>query len=218
MEINIIYIIIPVLFFIIGFLVVYLIRIALIRPDTIQSSQLNHYNSNNYNEKGLEFEIIDALLSKYNEKIEILEQKIAEQKIQFDKLELFLKSHLPQEKSPVIMKFSDKSPEIDNITNHNDTTGIKIPNNINYKKNEEIGTNTITNVLNILKEESKSSNEIKNAIGRTREHTARLMKRLTEMQLVERQSDLKPFKYRISNIGRKYLEKEIGLLDNNLTI
>ena len=64
-------------------------------------------------------------------------------------------------------------------------------------------------ILRLLLKESLTSNEIKNAIGRTREHTARLMKKLYELKLVDRDITTKPFKYRLTEQGKKYLEKHI---------
>ena len=221
-EVNITYIIIPILFFLIGFLVVLLTKIALVRKGSNQSVQSDSFIDNyddrrrRYDEKNLEFEIIDALLSKYDEKIDLLSQKITEQKIRMDRLELFLKNYSENKMKTITIDSSDKSQYLANdITDFSDIQDIKITDNIqSKKKNEEIGTNTISNVLMILKDGSKSSNEIKNAIGRTREHTGRLMKKLTEMKLVERQSNFKPFKYKISEIGEKYLE-ESSLIDNS---
>lgn len=221
-EVNITHIIIPILFFLIGFLVVLLTKIAFVRKGSNQSVQSDSFIDNyddrrrRYDEKNLEFEIIDALLSKYDEKIELLSQKITEQKIKIDGLELFLKNYSENKTKTITIDSSDKSHSFaNNITDISDIQDIKITDDIqSMKKNEEIGTNTISNVLMILKDESKSSNEIKNAIGRTREHTGRLMKKLTEMKLVERQSNFKPFKYKISEIGEKYLE-ESSLIDNS---
>lgn len=200
---------ISILFFLIGFLGILLARkiifIKKVENQPIQES----YQKYNYDEKNLEFEIIDALLSKYNEKIENLEQKIVEQKVKLDGLELFLTTHFPNQVKSITKDSSDKSQYTStNITIDGDKTDLKITNGDNEKRLQDIGSGTITNVLKILKDESKSSIEIKNAIGRTREHTARLMKKLTEMNLVERQSNFKPFKYKISNIGKEYLEKE----------
>ncbi|NOJ29643.1 MAG: hypothetical protein DA328_05685 [Nitrososphaeraceae archaeon] len=200
---------ISILFFLIGFLGILLARkiifIKKVENQPIQES----YQKYNYDEKNLEFEIIDALLSKYNEKIENLEQKIVEQKVKLDGLELFLTTHFPNQVKSITKDSSDKSQYTStNITIDGDITDLKITNGDNEKRLQDIGSGTITNVLKILKDESKSSIEIKNEIGRTREHTARLMKKLTEMNLVERQSNFKPFKYKISNVGKEYLEKE----------
>jgi CTP-dependent riboflavin kinase len=71
--------------------------------------------------------------------------------------------------------------------------------------------------LRLLLKESLTSNEIKNAIGRTREHTARLMKKLYELKLVDRDITTKPFKYGLTEQGKKYIEKHIEKNELNLS-
>ena len=70
-------------------------------------------------------------------------------------------------------------------------------------------------ILKILLKQSLTSNEIKNAIGRTREHTARLMKKLYDLKLVDRDMTTKPFKYRLTEQGRKYMEEHVEKNDFN---
>ncbi|MGZ5548774.1 MAG: hypothetical protein ACXWFZ_12590, partial [Nitrososphaeraceae archaeon] len=64
-------------------------------------------------------------------------------------------------------------------------------------------------ILKIILKESLTSNEIKNAIGRTREHTSRLMKKLYELQLVDRDITTKPFKYKLTEQGKKYIGEQV---------
>ena len=52
----------------------------------------------------------------------------------------------------------------------------------------------------------KTASEIKEVIGRTREHTARLMKKLYEEGYVERSMETMPFTYKLSERIRKSLE------------
>ncbi|TBR23816.1 MAG: MarR family transcriptional regulator, partial [Candidatus Nitrosotenuis sp.] len=47
-----------------------------------------------------------------------------------------------------------------------------------------------------------TSRDIQITIGRSREHTSRLMKRLFEEGLVERNTKMKPFTYKITEKGR----------------
>ena len=61
---------------------------------------------------------------------------------------------------------------------------------------------TLDYILKLLSERPRTSREIQHAIGRTREHTSRLMKGLYEMNLVTRESNIKPFKYAITDTGR----------------
>jgi DNA-binding transcriptional ArsR family regulator len=61
---------------------------------------------------------------------------------------------------------------------------------------------TIYHVLRLLSENNRTSREIQHAIGKSREHTSRLLKRLYEAGLINRETDSKPFKYSISDAVR----------------
>jgi hypothetical protein len=62
-------------------------------------------------------------------------------------------------------------------------------------------------IFKLLAERPRSSREVQLAIGRTREHTARLMKKLHDLGLVSRDVDTKPFRYNITDAGREMLKK-----------
>ena len=62
-------------------------------------------------------------------------------------------------------------------------------------------------ILKLLLERPRSSREVQLAIGRTREHTARLMKKLHDLGFVSRDINTKPFRYDITDAGREILKK-----------
>jgi hypothetical protein len=62
-------------------------------------------------------------------------------------------------------------------------------------------------ILKLLLERPRSSREVQLAIGRTREHTARLMKKLHDLGFVSRDINTKPFRYDITDAGREMLKK-----------
>jgi predicted transcriptional regulator len=64
------------------------------------------------------------------------------------------------------------------------------------------GTETEAKVLRLLVEGPKTSAQIKDAVGRSREHTARLMKALFDRGLVVRNDRNKPYVYEITDSGR----------------
>ena len=66
---------------------------------------------------------------------------------------------------------------------------------------EDVQNGTMEYILKLLNERPRSSREIQLSIGRTREHTSRLMKRLYESHLVDRQSNSRPYKYTITHAG-----------------
>ena len=62
-------------------------------------------------------------------------------------------------------------------------------------------------IFKLLAERPRSSREVQLAIGKTREHTARLMKKLHDLGLVSRDVNTKPFRYNITDAGREMLKK-----------
>ena len=70
---------------------------------------------------------------------------------------------------------------------------------------------TMDFILKMLIEKPRTSREIQHSVGRTREHTSRLMKKLYESKLVIRDSNNKPFKYSITDAGRIQLMGHHGI-------
>jgi DNA-binding MarR family transcriptional regulator len=79
------------------------------------------------------------------------------------------------------------------------------------RKEETINDNhhnsTIEYILKKLESNPLTTRELQQYIGRTREHTSRLMKKLYDDRFVDRDNGSKPFKYSITNEGRKLLIK-----------
>jgi predicted transcriptional regulator len=69
------------------------------------------------------------------------------------------------------------------------------------RKSEE----TEMEILRVLMEGPKTSNQIREIIGRSREHTGRLMKALFGRGLVVRNDRNKPYVYEVTEAGRRYL-------------
>jgi len=73
------------------------------------------------------------------------------------------------------------------------------------------GNNGTTDyILKLLAEKPRTSREVQLAVGRTREHTARLMKKLHDSGLVSRDVNTKPFRYNITDAGRERLRERIA--------
>ncbi len=75
----------------------------------------------------------------------------------------------------------------------------------NHDMNYENQLSTPDLILNLLAQRSRTSREIQMEIGKTREHTSRLMRKLYESNLVARDGSSKPFKYHITENGRREL-------------
>jgi CRP-like cAMP-binding protein len=65
-------------------------------------------------------------------------------------------------------------------------------------------------ILKMLAERPRTSREVQLAIGRSREHTARLMKKLSASGLVDRDSSTKPFRYTVTDSGRERLKEKVA--------
>jgi hypothetical protein len=75
---------------------------------------------------------------------------------------------------------------------------------------ENEGNGTTDYILKLLAEKPRTSREVQLAIGRTREHTARLMKKLNDSSLVSRDANAKPFRYHITAAGRERLQEKVA--------
>src|SRR5918912_2826723 len=62
-------------------------------------------------------------------------------------------------------------------------------------------------VLNLLIQKPLTSKELQHIIGRSREHTSRLLKKLYESELLYRDFSTRPFRYSITDEGRRWLEE-----------
>ena len=69
-------------------------------------------------------------------------------------------------------------------------------------------------VLHLITDKPMTSRDIQITIGRTREHTSRLMKKLFDDGLVDRNTNTKPYTYSISNKGRQ----KLGLMESAPTV
>jgi hypothetical protein len=75
---------------------------------------------------------------------------------------------------------------------------------------ENEGNGTTDYILKLLAEKPRTSREVQLAVGRTREHTARLMKKLHDSGLVSRDANAKPFRYNITDAGRERLQEKVA--------
>ena len=72
---------------------------------------------------------------------------------------------------------------------------------------EQEGKGLVDYVLKLLTEGPKTSRQIETVIGRSREHTARLMKKLFELGYVTRNTATKPYTYAITEAGKTVLSQ-----------
>lgn len=143
------------------------------------------------------------------EKIEQISAKITELSTQ--------KQQLPEQLTDVIQKITEVSnaqkelqQKIANLENKLTSPELSIESAIPIKQDKALAslTQTELSVLEILANESdKTAPEIRARVNLTREHTARLMKKLYEEGYLERTTGKIPFAYRIKEEMRKILKK-----------
>jgi predicted transcriptional regulator len=205
----ILYFIITGIFFINGFLISYTLKLK----KTITSPVISR--SNDYSD------ILEAIHSSKQSQIDTITHKVNDIQIKLDLIESTLSqfinsstrdtnlantiqniTDIPTVTSPISSSSSDISnksyPKISHIT----LTENNNPSDLSDKQN---ATNYY--ILKILLKKSMTSNEIKNAIGRTREHTARVMKKLYDLKVVDRDTTTKPFKYKLTEQGKRFIEE-----------
>lgn len=211
MNIDLFYFIIIGIFFIVGFLLSYLLKLQ--KKKRVGESVPLQIDNN--------LEIIEILENKKQLQIDNIILKLNDIQIRLDLLE----SKVSQSKNlPRYENIEDNI--IKNITDNQDITShhneinditkqyISKKSQIEKVKGKSLIINDKHNatehyILKIISKEPLTSNEIKNAIGRTREHTSRLMKKLYELKLVDRDITTKPFKYKLTEQGKKYIGEQV---------
>lgn len=89
------------------------------------------------------------------------------------------------------------------VISDNITTDDIISNNHDMDYQSRLSTPDL--ILSLLAQRSRTSREIQIEIGKTREHTSRLMRKLYVSNSVARDDNSKPFKYHITESGRREL-------------
>ena len=196
------------IFFIIGFLISYILKLQ--KPIVNKTLPSQRDNNN--------LEIIDIIENKKQLQIDNIMLKLKDIQIKLDLLEaklssiksvpLYEKNSENSENIPNRYDITSQAPKVSNIT---DESLSRIP-PIGKARSKSSMFNEKYNatehyILKIIFKDSLTSNEIKKAIGRTREHTSRLMKKLYELQLVDRDMTTKPFRYKLTEQGKMYIEE-----------
>jgi hypothetical protein len=138
--------------------------------------------------------VIEAVVLEYTRRLHDYDKVISELRAKVDIVESRIKPHEvvsqdPSQPQPHVALMSEPVT----VTQH-----AAIEKEVN---------STTDYIFKLLAERPRSSREVQLAIGRTREHTARLMKKLHDLGLVSRDINTKPFRYNITNAGLEKLKK-----------
>src|SRR6267143_3224872 len=136
------------------------------------------------------------LLKSYTERLQYYENQLIDMKIRLDSAELLkdvedLEAPIPKPKEVRVGK-----QEV--VPTAQEEKPKERMHNMNFG-------NATDYVLRLITEKPMTSRDIQITIGRTREHTSRMMKKLFEEDLVERNMQTKPFTYYITDKGKTKL-------------
>jgi DNA-binding transcriptional ArsR family regulator len=151
--------------------------------------------------------VAEAIVMEYTRRLKDYDRAIAEVRARLDVMEIRaqgLQSHVI---APA--NVASQTSQVGSYTRPvSEPVTITQPQPVTANAEERFeGQNGTTDyILKLLAERSRTSREVQQAIGRTREHTARLMKKLTDAGLVDRQVNSKPFRYTITEAGRARLK------------
>jgi hypothetical protein len=160
---------------------------------------------------------IQSIVSEYTHRLHYYDKAIADLRVKIDTMELQVMQHdIPHSSSQAnntntkyykqnIISHQDSQLEQQQQHNHISTVSntaniTQAPGTISRHPDSYNGTMDF--ILKMLIERPRTSREIQHSVGRTREHTSRLMKKLYDSKLVIRDSNSKPFKYSITDAGR----------------
>lgn len=144
--------------------------------------------------------VVEAVVSEYTRRLRDYDRVIAEMRAKVDIVEarsqVFAQPHTSVQPASQVQPHAQPVSEPVAVTQRPQVT-------------EAEGQNgTVDYILKLLAERPRTSREVQHAIGRTREHTARLMKKLHETGLVSRDVNAKPFRYNITEAGHAGLREK----------
>ena len=131
----------------------------------------------------------------YIDRLQYYETQLIDMKIRMDSLELDKDENVLD--VPIKIEKKPTKPEQDESKAPEEPQKERMP-NMNFGSATDY-------VLKLITEKPMTSRDIQITIGRTREHTSRMMKKLFEEDYVERNMKTKPFTYYITDKGKTKL-------------
>ncbi len=159
----------------------------------------------------------DMLIEGYFHKFDEYNEIISDLRTKLDMIEMKIKPVNIRTKQEEFVAISDMAYN----RSHKDMSHSMTPvtkdvivteKNSDVNEDETLRLNTVDSILRML-EVPLTSREIQRKINKSREHTSRLLKKLYSENIVMRDGSTRPFKYKITNEGRKLLERTANLSD-----
>jgi hypothetical protein len=136
------------------------------------------------------------LLKSYTERLQYYENQLIDMKIRIDSAELL--KDVEEVEAPILKPKEVRLDKREVSSSAQEEKPKERMHNMNFG-------NATDYVLRLITEKPMTSRDIQITIGRTREHTSRMMKKLFEEGLVERNMQTKPFTYYITDNGKAKL-------------
>jgi len=146
------------------------------------------------------FDEYNEIISDLRSKLDVIDQKINSEKdiIKENELAATIKlSDMAKDRSHKAISHNS-GPVIKNLN----VTGEDIA----LEEEDTLRANTVDSILRML-EVPLTSREIQRKINKSREHTSRLLKKLYSENIVMRDESVRPYKYKITDEGRRLLEQ-----------
>ena len=146
------------------------------------------------------FDEYNEIISDLRSKLDVIDQKINSEKdiIKENELAATIKlSDMAKDRSHKAIS-RNSGPVIKNLN----VTGEDIA----LEEEDTLRANTVDSILRML-EVPLTSREIQRKINKSREHTSRLLKKLYSENIVMRDESVRPYKYKITDEGRRLLEQ-----------
>jgi hypothetical protein len=146
------------------------------------------------------FDEYNEIISDLRSKLDMIDQKINSGKniIKENELAATIKlSDMAKDRSHKAISHNNGS-----VTKNLNVTGE----DIGFEGENTLRANTVDSILRML-ELPLTSREIQRKINKSREHTSRLLKKLYSENIVMRDESVRPYKYKITDEGRRLLEQ-----------
>lgn len=165
--------------------------------------------------------VINAITSEYARRMEKYDSAIADLRVRLDVIELQSQKHLltqqlhSTESTPSVTLVDASHDPSHDQSQHPSFHAYHRPKRVeplreisgDVSDSNDVQNGTAEYVLKLLDGRSMTSKEVQHAIGRSREHTSRLMKRLCEYGFITRDSNNKPFTYALAEAGQLRLKE-----------
>ena len=152
--------------------------------------------------------IVEAIVQEYSQRLRDYDKMIADLVNRLDILEVRSHQHTGMSQQHSQQATSQESlqlrPHVANVTEP-----VTITQHATVIEDKQENNGTTDYILKLLAIKPRTSREVQHAIGRTREHTSRLMKKLHDSGFVSRDANNKPFKYTITDSGRDRLKEKM---------